>query len=44
MQGLRSNWALVNQTYQGLSLLTDTLYKRQRRAKVIKLTLMLSHL
>ena len=33
-QGLRSNWSLVNQTYQGLSLLTDTLYKRQKRAKV----------
>ena len=24
----------MNQTYQGLSLLTDTLYKRQRKAKV----------
>ena len=24
----------MNQTYQGLSLLTDTLFKRQRKAKV----------
>ena len=24
----------MNQTYQGLSLLTDTLYKKQRKAKV----------
>ena len=34
VQGLRSNWSVVNQTYQGLSLLTDTLYKRQRKARV----------
>lgn len=34
LQGLRANWSIVNQTYQGLSLLTDTLFKRQRKAKV----------
>ena len=34
LQGLRCNWSLVNQTYQGLSLLTDTLYKKQRKVKV----------
>ncbi len=34
LQGLRGNWSLVNQTYQSLSLLTDTLYKRQRKARV----------
>ena len=34
LQGLRTNWSTVNQTYQGLSLLTDTLFKRQRKAKV----------
>ena len=33
-QGLRENWTLVNQIYQGQSLLTDTLFKRQRKAKV----------
>ena len=34
LEGLRANWSIVNQTYQGLSLLTDTLFKRQRKAKV----------
>ena len=34
LKGLRCNWSLVNQTYQGLSLLTDTLNKRQRKARV----------
>ena len=33
-QGLRENWTLVNQIYQGQSLLTDTLFKKQRKAKV----------
>jgi len=34
LQGLRENWTLVNQIYQGQSLLTDTLFKKQRKAKV----------
>ena len=42
-QGLRSNWSLVNQTYQGLSLLTDTLYKRQKKAKVQNWNVMGAH-
>ena len=33
-QGLRTNWSELHHLYQGLSLLTDTLPKKNRREKI----------
>lgn len=33
-QGLRRNWSELHHTYQGLSLLTDTLPKKLRRERI----------
>ena len=34
LQGLRTNWSELHHVYQGLSLLTDTLPKKNRREKI----------
>ena len=33
-QGLRTNWSELHHIYQGLSLLTDTLPKKNRRERI----------
>ena len=34
LQGLRTNWSELHHVYQGLSLLTDTLPKKNRRERI----------